>query len=425
MTSSNPTTLAQSGTEDLPDLAAEELIVDPYGGYGRLRERAPVLRGRYLDGSPIWYVTRYADVRTVLNDPRFVNNPANAPGVEAVSRRDRLMEQFGIPPDLAGYLAETILVSDGATHTRLRKLVSRAFTVRRVAELRPAVERITKGLLDRLADTAPGPVDLVERFAYPLPITVICDLVGIPERDRPAWHAWGQALVSMRPDRLGPAARAAVDYLNALIERRRAAPEDDLIDALIRVRDEDGDRLSDSEMVTLVLTLVLAGHETTAHLVSNATIALLEHPDQLDLLRADPSLWPTAVHELMRWCGPVLIASPRYATEDLELAGTRIPAGEPVLPVLVAANRDPRQYPEPEKFDITRQRADRGEGHVGFGHGIHYCLGAALARQEAEVALHELFDRFPRLALAVERSELAWAPVPGSRRLRELPVLLG
>jgi cytochrome P450 len=177
-------------------------------------------------------------------------------------------------------------------------------------------------------------------------------------------------------------------------------------------------------MVTLVLTLVIAGHETTAHLISNATVALLDHPDQLDRLRADPSLWPSAVNELMRWCGPVHLATPRYATEDLELAGTRIRAGEGVQPVLVAANFDPRHYTHPDTFDLTRHPAERGEGHVGFGHGIHYCLGAALARQEAEVALRALFDRFDTLALAVRRTELTWDPTPGVRRLRELPVTL-
>ncbi|WP_028937299.1 cytochrome P450 family protein [Pseudonocardia spinosispora] len=400
---------------DEPALTAPELLADPYGGYRRLREQAPVLRGRYLDDSPIWYVTRYEDVRSVLADDRFVNN---APG-EAADRKARLIESLGIPPDITGYLTESILSSDGATHMRLRKLVSRAFTVRRVAQLRPSVERITTDLLDGLGD---GPVDLVEHFSYPLPITVICDLVGIPEADRAQWHVWGKALSNMRPGEVGPAARGCVDYLNALIEQRRAAPQDDLIDALIAVHDE-GDRLSDVEMVTMVVTLVFAGHETTAHLISNATVALLTHPDQLARLREDPALWPGVVHELMRWCGPVQITALRYATQDVELGGTLIRAGEAVQPVLVSANRDPRQYPHADELDVTRRAAERGEGHVGFGHGAHYCLGAALAKQEAEVALSALFSRFPALALACAPGELAWDPIPGARRLHELPVI--
>jgi cytochrome P450 len=399
MTSLDRTTDSATGDAG-PDLACEELIADPYNGYDRLRERGPVLRGRYLDGSPVWYVTRFADVRAVLGDSRFVNDPAHAPGGEAMDRRARLIESLGVPPELVEYVTESILTSDGETHTRLRKLVSRAFTVRRVTELRPAVRRITDALLDRLADAAPGPVDLVERFSYPLPITVICDLVGIPEADRAEWHECARALVSRSPDRLGPAVRWAVEQLRALIERRRSEPGDDLIDALIRVRDEDGDRLSDTEMTTLVLTLVIAGHETTAHLISNAVVALLDHPDQLAALRANPGLWPTAVHELMRWCGPVHLTALRYTAEDLELAETRISAGEAVQPVLVSANRDPRQYAEPEKLDLLRRRGEHGEGHVGFGHGIHYCLGAALARVEGQVVFGRLLDRFGSIELS-------------------------
>lgn len=404
---------------DEPALTSPELLADPYGGYGRLREQAPVLRGRYLDDSPIWYVTRYDDVRSVLADGRFVNNAEAAPGVEAADRKAQLIESLGIPPDIVGYLTGSILSSDGATHTRLRKLVSRAFTVRRVAELRSSVERITTDLLDDLGE---GPVDLVEYFSYPLPITVICDLVGIPEADRAQWHVWGKALSNMRPGEVGPAARGCVDYLNALIEQRRATPRDDLIDALIAVHDEDGDQLSDVEMVTMVLTLVFAGHETTAHLISNATVALLTHPDQLARLREEPALWPGAVHELMRWCGPVQITALRYATQDLEVGGTRIRAGEAVQPVLVSANYDPREYQSADQLDLTRRSTERGEGHVGFGHGAHYCLGAALARQEAEVALSALFSRFPGLTLACTTDELTWDPIPGARRLHELPV---
>jgi len=417
--SSNPTT-----TGDLPDVMAPELLADPYRGYGRLRERAPVLRASFMGAGLTWMVTRYEDVHAVLGDSRFVNNPASVPGLAVANPIEKLMESFGLSEEDARFLGENILGSDPPDHSRLRKLVSRAFTVRRVGELRPRVEAITAGLLDALA-AAPEPVDLLERFCYPLPITVICELVGIPEADRPDWRRWGRALVSMDPERMPPALHEMVANVQGLIEVRRSVPEDDLLTGLIRAHDEDGDRLSNDELVTFVVTLVFAGHETTAHLIGNSIAALLGHPDQLALLRERPALWPTAVHELVRWCGTALLTGLRYAAEDVRLGDVLIKAGEPVSAVLVAANFDPRQYTDPDRLDVTRQPAGRGEGHVGFGHGAHYCLGAALARQEAEVALHALFDRFPGLALAVPESELAWEPVPGSRRLTALPVRLG
>jgi cytochrome P450 len=406
----------------VPSIMDPDLIADPVGGYGQLREQAPVLHGRAPDGSAAWFVTRQADVRTVLSDPRFVNSARSVPGVTVDSVRDKMIEQVGIPADVAHYFADSILDYDGEDHSRLRKLVSRAFTVRRVGALRPRVEQITAGLLDRMAGM-PEPVDLIAEFAYPLPITVICELVGVAEEDRLDWHRWSTALMRMQPGAVGPAAREMVDHVRGQIARRRAEPAVDLLSALVQVQEEDGDRLSADELITMVITLVIAGHETTAHLIGNATLALLTHPDQLALLRDDPDRWPVAVHELMRWCGPVHIARMRYAAQDVELGGVTIRQGEVVQPVLVSANRDPREYRDADRLDVTRQPAGRGEGHVGFGHGFHYCLGAALARQEGEVALRALVERFPRLALTGDEPE--WAPVPGMRRLIRLPVRPG
>jgi cytochrome P450 len=232
-------------------------------------------------------------------------------------------------------------------------------------------------------------------------------------------------MVSMDRERFGSAVRELVDHIHALVARRRYTPADDLLTGLIRAHDDDGDHFSDAEMVAMVLALVFAGHETTAHLISNATVALLTHPDQVALLRADPDLWPHAVNELMRWCGPALLSRMRYATVDLELGGTPLRRGDAVEAVLVSANFDPRVYDDPDRLDVTRLVDVHGDGHVGFGHGPHYCLGAALARQEGEVALRGLFDRFPRLALAVAPAELAWVPMPGARRLTALPVDTG
>ncbi|MEU9887020.1 cytochrome P450 [Sphaerisporangium sp. NPDC051011] len=403
------------------------LMADPFAGYGRLREEAPLVRGTFFGrGTPMWLATRYEDVKMVLGDHRFVNNPASVPGLDVENIRRRELGARGIPADLAEYVLESVLDADGADHIRLRRLVSRAFTARRVSELRPRVEQITEELLDRLAATAEdGVADLIEHFAYPLPITVICELVGIPEEDRPRWRAWGKALVTLENGGMGEALREMVAHIHELIDRRRAAPTGDLLTGLIRAHDEDGDRLSDTEMVTLVLTLVLAGHETTAHLIGNGTAALLAHPGQLALLRSDPALMPRAVHELMRWCGPVQATRMRYATEDLTVGGMPVRKGETVMAVLVGANHDPRAFDDPERLDITREpEAGRKETHVGFGYGLHYCLGAALARQEGEVAFEALLRRFPDLSLAVDPADLERQPMPGSWRLARLPVKL-
>ncbi|MDJ1132049.1 cytochrome P450 family protein [Streptomyces iconiensis] len=383
-----------------------------------------------MDDTPVWLVTRYEEVRAVLRDPRFVNSPHSLPERRGgQDPRDRLMEVLGIPEEYSVHILESVLTSDPPDHTRLRRLVSRAFTARRIPSLRPRVEEITDKLLDALPGHADeyGVVDLIEHFAYPLPITVICELVGVPEVDRPRWRDFGSDLASLEPERIATSFPAMVGHLRELIAERRAEPRDDLITTLIRAQDDDGGRLSDTEMITLVMTLVLAGHETTAHLIGNGTVALLTHPDQLRLLKEDGELLPHAVHELMRRCGPVQMTQLRYAAQDVELAGTRIRQGEAVQPVLVSANHDPRHYDHPERLDLTRQSAGRGEDHVGFGHGTHYCLGASLARQEAEVAIGRLLRRHPDLSLAVAPDQLKTQVrrrQPGAWRLLRLPLRL-
>ncbi|MEJ3657114.1 cytochrome P450 [Actinomycetes bacterium KLBMP 9759] len=412
------TATSDAASAACPDLMDPELVADPVAGFNRLREQAPVVLGKRMDGGPAWYVTRYDDVRAVLRDARFVTDAKAVDGMVVDNARDKIVEKFGVPPELMPYVNESVLDVDGAHHSRLRKLVSRAFTVRRINALRPRVEQITGELLDTLTD----PAELVNDVAYPLPITVISELVGVAEAERPQWRKWGAEITSFEPGSIGPALEAMVEHTYGLIERRRSAPADDLLSELIEVHDEDGDRLTAVETVTMVITLVMAGHETTAHLISAGALALLRHPDQLELLRGDPSLWPSAVNELMRWCGPVQVTRLRYAVQDVEIGGVTIKAGDAVQAVLVAANHDPREFTDPDRLDVMRRPSGHGDGHVGFGHGIHYCLGAALARQEAEVALRMLFDRFPEVALAVERPE--WLPVPGIRRLRALPLHL-
>ncbi|ASO20328.1 hypothetical protein FHR81_004437 [Actinoalloteichus hoggarensis] len=410
------------------DILDPELLRDPVSGYSRIREQAPLAWADVPGLGPMHLATRYADVRLVLNDPRFVMavppSPDGGPDPMELQLRAR-----GVPPECLPYLRAGLTDTDGADHARLRALVSRGFTARRVAALRPRVEEITEELLDRLVETArdseDGVVDLLTHFAYPLPIIVICELVGIPAADRSRWRRWSELLVTGSGPEFGAALLEMIDWTRALIALRRDAPEDDLISALIHAQDADGDRLSDVEMVSLILSLIIAGHETTAHLIANGTAALLTHPEQYALLRSDPTIAPRAVHELLRWCGPALAARMRYATEDLKLAGTVVRRGEAVMPMLVGANHDPRMFPGADRLDITRT-AERGrrETHLAFAHGPHYCLGAALARQEGEVAFVALAGRFPALALAVDPAELERPMAPGALRLTALPVTL-
>jgi len=417
-------------TSTTVDIADPQFVADPLHSWDRVREEAPLRRATGLFKDEVWLVTREEDVRAVLADARVVTNPLKIAGaVEDV--RAKAMLAIGIPEHLLHYLTTSIVDLDGAAHTRMRKLVSRAFTVRRVGELRPRVEQITGELLDRLADPTErssseraGSTDLLEQFAYPLPITVICELVGVPEVDRPNWRRWGAALVSMDPARIPTAMTELIAHCHDLTDRRRAEPQDDLLTGLTAAVDEQGDRLTDAEIVTLLLSLVFAGHETTAHLIANSAYALMTSArDQLEVLRRDPAGWPTAINELVRTNGMVHIARVRYAAEDMEIGGITVRHGEAIMPVLVTANRDPRIYTEPEHVDVTRRPSGRGDGHLGFGHGPHYCLGAALARQEGEVALRMLFERYPDIKFAGDAPQ--WLPMPGARRLTTLPVRLG
>ncbi|MEV2275161.1 cytochrome P450 [Nocardiopsis sp. NPDC049922] len=421
-------TATPSATHDVINLLDPVWTRDPRSLVDRVAGAGGSAPALFADGFEVVLFADDEDVRTILSDRRFVVDPANVREGATESRKADLLEAMGITPDLAVYVTESILGMDGSDHTRLRKLVSRTFTVRRVNELRPQVQRITDDLLSRLPDHAEedGAVDLLEHFAYPLPITVICDLVGVPEEDRPAWREWSRTLQEFdptRPERMNTVLGAMIDHIGAMIARRRAEPQDTLLDALIREQDEDGGRLSEAELITLVFTLVIAGHETTAHLLANGTHALLTHRDQWDLLRSDPGLLPAGVHEMLRWCGVALLTQLRYAAEDVQLKGGRLAAGDRVVALLAGANRDPNVYPDPHRFDITRHHGKPGEAHVGFGHGIHYCLGAALARQEGQVAFGSLVRAYPDLDLVPGR-EPERVPSPGAMRFKDLYVRL-
>ncbi|MEO3812294.1 cytochrome P450 [Sphaerisporangium sp. B11E5] len=387
------------------DLTDMRVIRDPFTSYGEIRESSPIARLTIPGIGPVWLLTRHEGARALLGDPRF--------GIRSES-----FLRPGVPEDCLPYM-RTMSEMEGPEHVRLRKLVAPAFSVRRAAEFRPRIEPLVARLLDELPGHAEGGVvDLMRHYARPLPIDVICELVGIPHADRPAWREYGAVIASGSGQGLAEALPGIIGGAKEALARRRADPGDDLLSDLIRAHDDD-DRLSDTEMVTMVWLLVLAG-QTPHNLIGNAVAALLAHPEQLAALRADPGLMPRAVEELMRWCGPVLLAIPRYAREDAELYGAEIREGDAITAAVAAANRDPRAFPDPDRLDVTRPAA---APHLGFSHGPHFCLGAALARVQTETALTALLERHPRLALATAPEETR-ALDPGTWRLTSLPVTL-
>jgi cytochrome P450 len=383
----------------------DRFFADPHELYRTLRREAPVTRVTLPEGEQAWVVTRYEDARPALNDPRLLKDASRF---------------HQVPP--ADFLSGHMLDRDPPDHTRLRKLVNRAFTVRAVARMRPRIEEIAHGLADRMAEKAAreGTVDLLDEFAFPLPMTVICELLGVPEGEREDFRGWSNTILSSAlPEEHDAAAAAMGDFLSRLVADKGAHPGEDMLSAIVKAS-EDGDTLSPAEATSMAFLLLIAGHETTVNLIGNGALALLRHPDQLAALRHDPALVPNAVEEFLRFDGPINLATWRYTAEPVEIGDTTIPEGEFVLVSLVSANRDPDRYGDPARLDVTR---DAG-GHVAFGHGIHHCLGAPLARLEGEIAFRTLLDRFPGLALAGEPGTLAWRQSTLIRGLTRLPVHL-
>ncbi|MBW3668708.1 MAG: cytochrome P450 [Actinobacteria bacterium] len=395
------------------DPFAPEVRGDPYPLYAELRQTAPVY---WSQEQQAFLLTRYADCVSVLRSAHTSVDDRNAArqGERRVSLRDNAA--------MAG-LAELrpMLFSDPPDHTRMRSLVAKAFTPKRVEGLRPHIAEIVDGLL---ADAgANGGLDVVADLAFPLPVIVICELLGVPVEDRDQLKGWSRDLARtvdpiVPPDVAQQAAMAGmffINYLNNLIDERRAAPRDDLLSALIAAEDE-GERLTHEELLINTILLFVAGHETTQNLIGNGLLALLRHPDELAAFRDDRSLAKNAVEEMLRYDGPVQLTA-RIFTEDGEVGGVRIPKGETAILLLGAAHRDPEQFPDPDRFDIRRENANH---NIAFGHGIHHCLGAPLARVEAQIALTELVRRFPRMT--------AGEPVPSEtftlRGLSSLPIHL-
>jgi cytochrome P450 len=398
------------------DLYSDEFRRRTYETFAQMRADDPVFCQPGVDGETmIWFVTRHDDVvRVLLDDERFVRDPALALPPDQLAAF-----QSGMPESFA-FIDQHMLNRDGIDHRRLRRLVTKAFTPRMVERLRPRIEEIADGLID--AVEARGTMDIVEQYAFPLPITVIAELLGIPVADRDRFRRWSNAIVTPALGAEAFAEFAAlmndfVAYLHELFERRRAEPADDLVSALLQVR-EGGDALSEQELFSMVVLLIVAGHETTVNLISNATLALLEHPDELARLRDDPARVPAAIEECLRYDGPVERALNRWAAVDVELGGHTIRRGDGVIVILGSANRDPERFPDPDVIDLDRDDTK----HVAFGRGSHYCLGAPLARLEGEIAIATLLRRLRGLRLAVPRDELHWRPVPLFRSLAALPV---
>ncbi|WP_432968173.1 cytochrome P450 family protein [Dactylosporangium sp. CA-233914] len=390
-----------------PLLFTQEFWNDPHPVYAQLRQEAPVHPVTLPNGMEVWLVTRYADCKAALADPRLSKRQGAGDNARALAR------------PVSEPLTRHLLANDPPDHTRLRRLVSKVFTARRVEELRPRVQELSTALIAPLRGRQRA--ELVEDYAVHLPIQVICELLGVPVEDQADFRRWTSVMVSASAGREGvpEAAAAFVGYLLGLIDRKRSAPAGDLLSGLVALRDED-DRLSEDELTSMAFLLLLAGHETTVNLIGNGTYTLLTRPDAHRRLREEPSLIPAAIEEFLRLESPVETATSRTAMEPVTYGGVTIPAGAMVAISLLSADRDPQRFPAPDEFDLSRP----DNQHLAFGYGIHYCLGAPLARLEAQIAFTDLLSAFPDMRLAAEPYEVDWRPGTLIRGPVALPVLL-
>ncbi|MBY8857373.1 cytochrome P450 [Nocardia sp. CA2R105] len=390
-----------------------DFFADPQSYYRRWRARGPVHRVRFPDETERWLVIGYPEARAALADSRLRKDITNLNAVISAQRADAAAD----PRTLA--LMSHMLNSDPPVHTRLRKLVTKAFTARRIARLRPRIEQIADDLLHALRGREQA--DLLAEFAVPLPITVICEMLGVAVTDRDSFRRWTTDLVGVvgREEQRRESTVAMAGFLGDLVRDKIARPGEDLLSALAHTTD-DGDRLTPAELVSMSFLLLVAGYETTVNLIGNGASALLRTPERMAELCADPSRIPAAVEEFLRFDGPVDLSMARYTAEPITLGDTEIPAGEVVYIALAAANHDPSRFSHP---DILDPAADR-TGHLAFGHGIHFCLGAPLARMEATIAFTALLRHFPGLRPDPDAAPLRWYESTLIRGLVELPVLL-
>ena len=396
------------------DLFSQDFKVNPYPTFARMRREAPVYAHQSPGGQTIWYITRYDDVVAVLKDTEhFVKDIHNVEPAAAASST----------PNIHQAINQNMLFSDPPQHTRLRALVNQAFTSRRVAQMAGQIRATADKLLDRVQPT--GHMDLIAAYALPLPVLVISDMLGVSAQDRQEIFESSQAIISPGRHQLTFRARrrrvrAFVDYLQQLFAERKKNPRDDLITALVQA-EQSGDKLTNMELSSMVALLLVTGHETTVNLIGNGVLALLRHPAQLARLKENPELIDAALEELLRFDGPVESSTTRWAKTDVEFRGQLIKKGDIVRVVLASANRDSTCCAHPDRLDITRQ----DNRHLAFGHGIHYCLGAPLARLEGRIALTTLFERMPNLRLSVAPTQLRWNSGVLFRGLEQLPVKWG
>jgi len=384
------------------DMMAQETKRDPYTFYAHQRATEPVF---YVEDMQSWVVTTYEDALFLLKDPRFIKDALK---IAQPEDDQKLGEE-------RSSLMRTMLMTDPPDHTRLRSLVSKAFTPRMIEQLRPRIQQIADELVDAVQEQ--GKMDIVTDFAYPLPITVISEILGIPVADRQKFRIWTQGMLNMEKDMHISSIQAFSRYIKDLVDEKRAHPANDLTSALVQV-EENGDQLSENELTSMIFLLIVAGHETTVNLLGSGTLALLQRPDQFELLRRDPSLITTAVEELLRYTTPVSLSDERWASEDIMLHGKLIRKGQMIVAALISANADTQHCPAGATLDINR----RDNQHLAFGKGIHFCLGAPLARLEGQIAFNTLLRRLPDLRLASDPAKLAWNANPMLRGLKSLPV---
>jgi cytochrome P450 len=390
----------------------EELISPLHALYDGLQVDGSPRRAHLAERHPVWLVTRYQDAKTVLTHPGVRRDARQA--AELYARRTGV-ERANIGAALTAHM----LNADPPDHGRMRALVRTAFTSRQVENLQPYIERFTEQLLDAMA--ARPQADLMAEFAVPLTVAVICELLGVPESEREhVRSSWERQAALLSPEDAEALANEQADYLRALLAAKRERPADDVFSALVQAEREAG-QLSEAELVSMAHLLLMSGFETTMNMIGNAVVSLLTHPDQLALLRAQPERLAEALEELVRHDSPVRASMLRFTVTDVDLGDVTIPAGEYVLVSNLTANHDPERFPDPDRLDLNRN----AEGHLGYGFGVHYCVGAQLARLESRIAIGRLLQRFPKLQLAVPPSQLQWLPITFLRALIAVPVIPG
>nr|WP_261779941.1 cytochrome P450 [Paenibacillus xylanexedens] len=403
----------QGRSKSKVDFLDHSFIQQPFPVYEKLRAEEPVHRLLLPSGHAAWMVTRYEDAVNILQDGRFVTGVLD-------NRNDETEES--LPPHQA-IISRNLISVGPEDHRRLRRLIQKAFTPRMIERLRGRIVEISDELLDKIQAGNTREFDLIEDYAFPLPIIVICEMLGIPLKEQDKFRAWSNTIMeSVNNPQMNQESdevmKAFVDYLQELITERRNHIQHDLISDLISI-EEEGDKLTEQELYALVFVLIIAGHETTVNLIGNGMLALLEHPQQKQLLMDQPDLIQAAVEEVLRFNGPAEISNVRWAAENVEFQGIQIRQGDMMLVALSSANRDSSQYENPDTFDITRKVND----HIAFGKGIHYCLGAPLARLEGEIAINALLHRLPEIRLNTDAELLEWRPGMIIRGLKAFPVV--